>query len=120
MPTQKHFPRLRREPLATKDAQWGQALPAIARLLADRRADVALPTCPLLRADEDVVGEVFARAIAYWSALDHLLRYQLGWTHPAQGLARWRDEGGGSVSTALALVRYVWLGDGFLDRAARL
>lgn len=93
----------------------GRALPAVVRLLADRRADVALPTSPLVRAGERW-EETFARALAYWTALDHLLRYQLGWTSPAQGLARWLDEGLPDDVRPLALVRHVWLGDGSLPR----
>ena len=56
--------------------------------------------------------EPFARALAYWTALGHVLRFQMGWTHPAQGLAHWLDEGGDDVCDALSLVRHVWLGDG--------
>lgn len=38
----------------------------------------------------------------------------MGWTHPAQGLARWLDEGGDDVCPALSLVRHVWLGHSVL------
>jgi hypothetical protein len=77
---------------------------------------VALPAVPMSRSGEDH-SEAFARALAYWTALDHILRYQLGWTFPAQGLAQWLDQGSwDDPSDALSLVRHVWLGDGFLDR----
>ena len=115
VPPKDLFPRLRRERVSTTSKQWGRALPSVLRLLADRRADVALPTPPMLRAGDDQ-GERFARALAYWTALDHLLRYQMGWTHPAQGLARWLDQGVDDLCDALALVRHVWLGDGFIKR----
>lgn len=117
MPTAKlRYPGLRRDLYAsgsTKD--WGRALPDVVRLLADRRSDAALPACPLVRAGEDR-GVTFNRALSYWTALDHLLRYQMGWTHQAQGLARWLDEGADDVCPALSLVRHVWLGDSFLPR----
>lgn len=109
------FPHLRRERSRTATLRWGRALPSVARLLADRRADVALPACPLLRAGDNY-EHTFSDAVAYWTALDHLLRYQLGWTHPAQGLSRWLDEGAPDKLRPLALVRYVWLGDGYLQR----
>lgn len=85
------------------------------RLLSDRRAAVSLPACPLIRGGENY-NVTFSRAAGYWTALDHLLRYQMGWTFPAQGLARWLDEGGGDDCEALALVRSVWVGDGHLLR----
>lgn len=114
MSSPSSFPRLRRESANLATMNWGAALPAVVRLLADRRSDVALPTYPLVRAGER--GDNFARAQAYWTALDHVLRYQLGWTFPAQGLARWLDEGCPDDVRSLALVRHVWLGDGALPR----
>jgi hypothetical protein len=116
MASPSSFPRLRREWVGSTSAHnWGGALPAVVRLLADRRADVSLPACPLVRAGERW-EETFARAMPYWTALDHVLRYQLGWTFPSQGLARWLDEGSPDQVRPLALVRHVWLGDGSLHR----
>ncbi len=115
MPSPSSFPRLRRAWTGSTTENWGKALPAVIRLLADRRADVALPPCPWVRAG-DRWDQTFASALAYWTALDHVLRYQLGWTFPAQGLARWLDEGSPDDVLPLALVRHVWLGDGAVPR----
>lgn len=95
-------------------SDWGWALPSVVRVIADPSANVGLPACPLLRQGNH--DTAFRLALGYWSALDHLLRYQLGWTHPAQGLARWLDEGLDMGGTPLDLVRQIWLGDGFLLR----
>lgn len=99
---------------------WGWALPAALRLLANHDAEATLPAVPMVRRghglNDDGHDEVFKRALGYWTALDHLLRYQLGWTHPAQGLARRRDHDVPNACPALALVGYVWLRDGYLDR----
>jgi len=115
MAAQNPFPHLRREVADSKAMDWGRALPAVVRLLADRRADVALPICPVLRSGESW-DRTFSSALAYWTALDHVLRFQLGWTFPAQGLARWLDEGTPDDARPLALIRHVWLGDGHLSR----
>ena len=92
---------------------WGWALPSLVRLLADPDAYVGFPQCPVVRTDAE---DQFGTAIGYWTALDHLLRYQLGWTQPAKGLARWLDRGAKDVCRPLALVKRIWLGDGHLER----
>jgi len=116
MPAKLQYPNLRRSLYATRSTMdWGRALPAVVKLLADQRAEVELPACPQRRSGEDH-DITFNRALSYWTALDHVLRYQLGWTHPAQGLARWLDEGGGDIYPPLSLVRHVWAGDGYLPR----
>ena len=85
------FPNIVRVPAPEADQlDWGWALPSLVRLLTDPDAIVGLPHCPILRTDND---DEFGTAIGYWTALDHLLRYQLGWTQPAKGLARWLDQG---------------------------
>lgn len=91
---------------------WGWALPSVVRLLADPEAIVGVPRCPIVRSGVDE----FDTALGYWTALDHLLRYQLGWTQPAQGLARWLDAGANELCAPLALVRHLWHADGHLDR----
>ncbi len=115
MATRNPFPHLRREVSDSRAMHWGRALPVVVRLLADRRADVALPACPVLRFGENW-DRTFSGALAYWTALDHVLRFQLGWTFPAQGLVRWLDEGTPDHTHPLALIRHVWLGDGYLSR----
>ena len=112
--TDPAFPRLHRIRHSESEPQWGWALPSVFRLLADPESDAALPECPMVRTNAD--DAAFSTALGYWAALDHILRYQLGWTHPAQGLARWLDKEAKPVCPALALVRFVWLGDGHLDR----
>jgi hypothetical protein len=64
------------------------------------------------RADDHDV--TFRTALSYWTALDHLLRYQLGWTHPAQG-SRGGATRARTTGVPLSLMRHVWLGDRFLD-----
>ena len=93
------------------ELDWGWALAETIRLLADPTAHARLARCPTARAG---VND-FTTALGYWTALDHLLRYQLGWTHPAEGLARWQDEGADDACPTLALIRRIWLGDGFLN-----
>ena len=79
-----------------EEFDWAWALPAAIHLLADPTAYVRLPRCPMAQAGTDD----FTTALGYWTALDRLVPYQLGWTYPAQGLARWQD---GALTTPVAL-----------------
>lgn len=109
------FPHIVR--VAAPDAaklDWGWALPSLVRLLADPDAHVGFPHCPILRTNN--VEDERATAIGYWTALDHLLRFQLGWKRPAQGLARWLDRGAPDDCRPLALVNRIWRQDGHLER----
>lgn len=78
MPPKLRYPNLDRDFYATGSAKdWGRALPATTRLLIDRRADVAFPAPPLVRSGEEY-DVTFNRALAYWTALGHVLRLRLG------------------------------------------
>ena len=115
MASPSSFPRLRRDWVGSTSAHnWGGALPAVVRLLADRRADVYLPACPLVRAGER--WEETSRGLCpigrRWTTCCATSSVGL----PSQGLARWLDEGSPDEVRPLALVRHVWMGDGSLPR----
>ncbi|MHC5796478.1 hypothetical protein ACVXZ4_09990 [Lacisediminihabitans sp. FW035] len=55
-------------------------------------------------------------SLGYWSALQWLLTYTLGWKSHGRGLRNWYDAGKPTDDLRLALVSEVWDRDGLLDQ----
>jgi hypothetical protein len=56
------------------------------------------------------------QSIAYWSCLDYLLRYSLGWTDPGAGLEWWYRTGKPTENDSrLELIADIWDVEGLLD-----
>lgn len=91
--------------------EWGWALPAPFRALANPVAPTAFPRKP----DE---SKDFAGALSYWLSLQHLLVYRLGWCHPGVGMAELierellRDNP--EADDTVLLVKELWFEDGYL------
>lgn len=92
-----------------EQAEWGFAIPWMYQALAAPRA-----RRPMLRAPapED---DSWPGALAYWSALLHLLVYGFGWSRPDRGLRWWYDAGRPTDDPKLALLSEIWERDGQLD-----
>src|SRR5437588_10535995 len=54
-------------------------------------------------------------ALAYWTALLHLLIYGLGWARPDRGLKWWYEAGKPVEEPELGFISEVWDADGQLD-----
>ena len=92
-----------------EQAEWGFAIPWTYQVLAAPRSHR-----PILRAPEP--DEDFSPgALAYWSALLHLLVYGFGWSRPDQGLRWWYDDEKPTDDPKLALLSEIWDADGQLD-----
>ncbi len=92
-----------------EQAEWGFSIPWTCQALAAPRSNR-----PMLQAPQP--GDDFMPgALAYWSALLHLLVYGFGWSNPGRGLRWWYDAGKPIDDPKLALMSEVWDADGQLD-----
>lgn len=91
-------PRPERRTVAD-DAMWLGWVPTVWRALSDPVRAIALPVWPPASLEE---------ATAWWTPIEHLLSYRLGWSRPADGLRRWEDLGRPLEDVALSLIESVW------------
>lgn len=90
-------------------ADWFWAVPGVMRALAAPRAGELVPPAP-----NDAVPS--PATLAYWTSLQYLLLYRLGWSKPTQGLMAWYEMGKPvDDDDTLALISAVWDADGRLD-----
>lgn len=61
------------------------------------------------------MGDTLYSRLSYYTALQYLMLYRLGWSSPAQGLMRWYDLGKPTDDYTLALLSEVWDYDETLD-----
>lgn len=95
------------EQRSSEQAEWGYGIPAVFRWVNGGDRTEPLPRPPH-------TAEANTAAVAYWTALLHVLLYSLGWTQPAAGLRWWHNAGRPRTDTRLDLIgRYH--DDGMLD-----
>ncbi|WP_232819192.1 hypothetical protein [Homoserinimonas sp. OAct 916] len=88
--------------------EWFWSIPGVFRALASPRTGEAVPVLP--REIRDVRD-----SLSYWTSLQYLLLYRLGWTRPDRGLRWWYDEEKPVDDPTLKLISKVWDRDGQLD-----
>lgn len=93
--------------LTGEQTEWGWAIPLLYQVLASPSSHRPFPHRP-----SDDSHDV---ALAYWSALLHLLIYSFGWARPDRGLRWWFDAGRPVDDPRLLLIRELWDSDGQLD-----
>ena len=91
-----------------EDPRWGYAVPWLHQTLA---SPFTFEQMPALADPPDRHPE----ALAYWTALLHMLIYSLGWARPDRGLRWWYDTGRPVDDPRLALLEHVWRRDGHLE-----
>lgn len=89
---------------------WGFAIPWMYRALAS-----PLTYEPVLRAPRNSDHIMYDGAAAYWSALLHLLVYNLGWIRPDRGMRWWYENGKPPTDERLRFISEVWGVDAQLD-----
>ncbi|ROQ64729.1 hypothetical protein EDF36_0226 [Rathayibacter sp. PhB152] len=88
--------------------EWYWGVPDTLRAVALEHGQRAVPAAP-----RD--GDPHPQLRGYWTALQTLLMYRLGWTRPDLGLAWWYDKGKPTDDPTLRLISEIWDSDGNLD-----
>ncbi|PPH05306.1 hypothetical protein C5C44_04250 [Rathayibacter sp. AY1F6] len=88
--------------------EWFWGVPDVLRAVSFDSSYGRIPAAPLR-------GDPHPQSLGYWSALQQLLLYRLGWTRPDRGLMWWYDAGKPTEDPTLRLVAEVWDADGNLD-----
>jgi hypothetical protein len=91
-------------------SEWYWGVPGVFRALASPWAWIPVPAHPARSEYANLTS-----TLGYWTALNVLMRYRLGWRRPAEGLMRWYDMGKPVDDDTLALIAEVWAADGELD-----
>lgn len=101
---------------AFRDAgPWVRWLPLAWSAVADPIGRHPVPQLPVRMRRADTTTETHAELIAWWTPLDHLVRFGLGWNAPGKGLAAWCDLGRPTEHPVLKLIDR-WWGD-YVDHA---
>jgi hypothetical protein len=102
-----------------EDGPWARWIPDAWRAVADPSGRHAVPPVPKsLRSGRPwQYDDSHAEVIAWWTPLDHLLEFGLGWTRSSLGLVRWLALGRPTGDPTLKVIDD-WWGTYVLDYAA--